>query len=59
MWGIALRGGLFSAGGFLLVLVKFSFLQGDSALGYYSMGFEDFLDIFKFPKIVSLKSFGN
>ena len=44
---------------FLLLLTKFSFWQEDLALGYYSMKFEDFLDISLFPKILSLRSFGN
>ena len=44
---------------FLLVLTKYSFWEEDWALGYNSMKFGDFSDISKFPKILSLRSFGN
>ena len=46
-------------GSFLLVLTKFSFWEEDWALGYNSMKIWDFPDISKFPKILSLQSFGN
>ena len=44
---------------FLLVLTKLSFWLGDWALGYHSMMFRQFPGISKFPKILSLKSFGS
>ena len=44
---------------FLLESTKFLFWEEDSALGYNSMKFWDFPNLSKFPKILSLKSFGN
>ena len=44
---------------FLLVLTKLSFREEDWALGNNSMKFWDLPDISQFPKILSLKSFGN
>ena len=44
---------------FWLVLSKFSFLQEDVALGYYSMKFRHLPNISWHPKILSLNSFGN
>ena len=44
---------------FLLVLTKFSFWEEDLALGYTSITFWHFLNIFWFAKTLSLKSFGN
>ena len=38
---------------------KFSFWKENWALGYHSMQFRTFPDISLFPKIISLKSFGN
>ena len=43
----------------LLVLTKFLFFQGAWVLGSHSMKFRHFLNIYYFPKILSLKSFGN
>ena len=43
----------------LLVFKKFSFSEENWALSYNSIKFWDFLDIFQFHKILSLKSFGN
>ena len=44
---------------FLLELAKFWVFQWDWALGYHPTGFWNFPDISWFPKILSLKSFGN
>ena len=44
---------------FWLLLPKFNFWKGDWALGYVSTQIWDFPNIFLFPKILSLKSFGN
>ena len=44
---------------FFLVLTRFSFWQEKRALGYHSMKFRHFSYISEFPKILSLKSFGN
>ena len=46
-------------GAFVLVLAKFSFWRGDWGLGYHSMGIRHFPNISSFPKILTLKSFGN
>ena len=46
-------------GAFVLVLARFSFLRGDWGLGYHSMGIRHFPNISSFPKILTLKSFGN
>ena len=42
-----------------LVLPTFNFWKGDWALGYVSTQLWDFTDISLFPKILTLKSFGN
>ena len=42
---------------FLLILTKFSFCQGEPALGHHSMKFRHFPEIVLFPKILSLKLF--
>ena len=44
---------------FWLLLQKFNFWEGDWALDYVSNQIWDFPNISLFPKIVSLKSFGN
>ena len=44
---------------FLLALIKFSFWEEDWAPGYNSIQFWYFLDTSLFPKILSLKKFGN
>ena len=44
---------------FLLALKKFSFWEEDWALGYNSMKTWHLLNSFYFPKILSLKLFGN
>ena len=44
---------------FVLVLTKFSVQEEDWALGNNSMNFRDFSGICQFPKILTLKSFGN
>ena len=44
---------------FWLLLPKFNFWKGDWALGYVSTQIWDFPNISLFPKILSLKSFGN
>ena len=44
---------------FLLVLTKLSFWKEEWALDYNSMEFEDFFNILRFPKILSLIFFGN
>ena len=44
---------------FLVVLTKLSFWEEDLALGYSSITFWHFLNIFWFAKTLSLKSFGN
>ena len=41
------------------MFAKFSFWEGNWALGYNSMKFCDFSDFSKFPKIVSLKLLNN
>ena len=47
-------------GAFLLVLTKFLFWRGGGwTLGYHSMEFRHLTDISYFPRILSLKSFGN
>ena len=46
-------------GSSLTALTKCSFLQEGWALGYHSAKFTRFPNISKFPKILSLKSFGN
>ena len=60
MWNSALREkfDLFFRS-FLLILTKFLFWQEDWALGYHSMKFWDFPEIFYFRKILSLNPFGN
>ena len=42
-----------------MLLPMFNFLKGDWALGYPSLQVLDFLNISLFPKMLSLKSFGN
>ena len=44
---------------FWLLLLKFNFWNEDWALGYVSTKIWDFPNISLFPKILSLKSFGN
>ena len=44
---------------FWLLLPEFNFWKGDWALGYVSTQIWDFPNISWFPKILSLKSFGN
>ena len=44
---------------FWLLLPKFNFCRGDGALGYVSTQIWDAPNISLFPKILSLKSFGN
>ena len=44
---------------FLLLLAKFSFWQGDWALGHQSIKFKHFRKISKFRKILNFKLFSN
>ena len=44
---------------FWLLQPKFNFLNGDWALTYVSTQIWDYLNISLFPKILSVKSFGN
>ena len=58
-WRKAGRGGGLVFGGLLVVLGNLSFWPGDRAPGYLCIGFGHFPDIWQFPRILTLKSFGN
>ena len=61
IWDEALRERFnrYFSGLFLLVLAKFSFWQGEWALGYHFLRFRPFPNVSQFPKILSPKTLGN